>query len=390
MTHSKSSYGSELQNKHREKKQLKKEIKQIGVEVNSVLGIMLYSSLIYQINIAVSSRRVAISVRHKKKIEKFRGRQHKQEQPYAEMKFNKHIVHNYSTYSLSNEQYIALSYGLDTHIPSRTNANMIYTEFEVFFQGLLKDTGNIPETELQLIKTKLRNTCEKYTKIKVPYKYRENINELIKREYIAVVKAYKGRGVVIMNRDKYHKKCLELLDTEQFQKLNHDPTKTTERKVQNTLCKIKSKLSINEYKRIYPTGSSPGKLDGTAKIHKLSDRDGIQILPIRQTISNLNTGTYYLAKYLAKLLSTSEYTVSSSKEFMAAAKNVQMPSGYHMVSFDVKSLFTNVPLEYTIGLVLERIYKGELVTNIARSEMKEMLLLYTKKFCFSYNQDTCI
>ena len=68
MTHSKSSYGSELQNKLREKKQLKKEIKQIGVEVNRVLGIMLYSSLIYQINIAVSSRRVAISVRRKKKI----------------------------------------------------------------------------------------------------------------------------------------------------------------------------------------------------------------------------------------------------------------------------------------------------------------------------------
>ena len=115
---------------------------------------------------------------------KFRGRQHKQEQPYAEMKFNKHIVHNYSTYSLSNEQYIALSYGLDTHIPSRTNANMIYTEFEVFYQGLLKDIGNIRETELQLIKIKLRNTCEKYPKIKVPYKYIKIINELRKREDI--------------------------------------------------------------------------------------------------------------------------------------------------------------------------------------------------------------
>ena len=68
MTHSKSSYGSELQNKHREKKQLKREIKKIGVEVNSVLGIILYSSLIYQINIAVSSRQVAISIRRKNKI----------------------------------------------------------------------------------------------------------------------------------------------------------------------------------------------------------------------------------------------------------------------------------------------------------------------------------
>ena len=55
---------------------------------------------------------------------------------------------------------------------------MTYTEFEGFYQGLLKDNSDIPETELQLIKTKLRNTCEKYTKIKVPYKYRKIINEL--------------------------------------------------------------------------------------------------------------------------------------------------------------------------------------------------------------------
>ena len=38
---------------------------------------------------------------------------------------------------------------------------------------------------------------------------------------------------------------------------------------------------------------------------------------------------------------------------MATIKNVQVPSGFHMVSFDVKSLFTNLSLEYTIGLVLE-------------------------------------
>ena len=76
---------------------------------------------------------------------------------------------------------------------------------------------------------------------------------------------------------------------------------------------------------------------------------------------------------------------------MTTIKNVQVPSGYHMVSFDVKLLFTNVPLEYTIGLVLERIYnKGELVTNIIRSEMKEMLFLCTKNVHFSYNQDIYI
>ena len=314
---------TEFKNKNRQKKQLKKDIKPVGAELKSVIAVILYTSLICQINIPVSSRRVAIAVRHKKKIEKFRGRPHKQEQPYAEMNFQKHIVQNCSTYSLSNEQYIALSYGSDTHIPLRTNATMIYAEFGVFYQCLLKDIGNIPETELQLVKTKLRNTCEKHTKIKVPYKYTKIINELRKREDIAVLKADKGRSIVIMNRDKYYENCLQLLDTEQFQKLNHDPTKTTETKVQNALRNIKSKLSINEYKRIYPTGSSPGKLYETAKIHKLSDRDGIDKLPIHPIISNLNTPTYHLANYLANLLSplsTSEYTVSSSKEFMTTIK----------------------------------------------------------------------
>ena len=71
---------------------------------------------------------------------------------------------------------------------------------------------------------------------------------------------------------------------------------------------------------------------------------------------------------------------------MTTIKSVQVPPRYYMVSFDVKSLFINILLECTIGLVLERIYnKGEVVTNITRSEMKKMLC--TKNVHFSYNQD---
>ena len=50
-----------------------------------------------------------------------------------------------------------------------------------------------------------------------------------------------------------------------------------------------------------------------------------------------------------------------------------------MASFDVKVLFTNVPLEYTIDLVLKRICENhEISTSITRNEMREMLLLCTK------------
>ena len=54
----------------------------------------------------------------------------------------------------------------------------------------------------------LRNTCLKYTKKKVPYKYKQVVKELSERRNIAILKADKGRGVVIMGRHKYTEKCL--------------------------------------------------------------------------------------------------------------------------------------------------------------------------------------
>ena len=57
-----------------------------------------------------------------------------------------------------------------------------------------------------------------------------------------------------------------------------------------------------------------------------------------------------------------------------------------MVSFDVKSLFANVPLDRTIDIVLRRIYdKHELQTSIARSEMKKLLILCAKNVHFTFD-----
>ena len=58
------------------------------------------------------------------------------------------------------------------------------------------------------------------------------------------------------------------------------------------------------------------------------------------------------------MLSVSEYTVKSTKDFIEKLRTVKVPKEYQMVSFDVKALFTNVPLEYTIDLILKRIYEN--------------------------------
>ena len=237
----------------------------------------------------------------------------------------------------------------------------------------------------------MRNTCENYSDIKVRYKHRGSIRNLSNNENIVIMKQDKGRGVAIMDRNKYFDKCLALLNSEQFVKINQDATATAERKVQQILRKIKQKLPKEVYQKLYPTGSSPGKFYGTAKIHKLQPNQGVDELPLRPIISNINTATYELARYLAKVLSPlsqSDYTVSSSKEFTEIIKLKSIPDNHRLVSFDVKSLFTNVPLDSTIDIILNRIYdKKELTTNIERKDMRDLILLCTKNVHFTFNND---
>ena len=202
------------------------------------------------------------------------------------------------------------------------------------------------------------------------------------------MKQDKGRGVVILDRNKYVEKCLSFLQTTHFKKLTADPTCSTERKVQNSLRKVKKHLPEKTYKKLYPTGSRPGQFYGLAKIHKLKEGQGIDDLPLRPIISNIGTATYQIAKYLASLLSPlskSDFTVSSTNEVVETLKLTKVPDNCELVSFDVTSLFTNVPLEYTIDITLRKIYDDKLInTDIPKKEMKELLLLCTKNVHFTF------
>ena len=380
---------SEIQSKHLEKKKLKKELQSICIQLKSVLGLFLYNALLHKVSFAVKTRQKAILKRHEKKLIKFRKNQNIVPENHK-TSFAKCIVHNFSSYDLSDEEITALSYGLDTHIPTNTDNNTIATEFELFSQNVLIDILDIPESEISKIKTKLRNTCEKYSKVKVLYRHRKIVLELSKNKNIVILKQDKGRGVVVMDKHKYLEKCMSMLTTKHFKLVDSDPTKTLESKVQRSLRKLKSRLSPYEYKKLYPTGSCPGKFYGTAKLHKLPVNGKIDDLLIRPIVSNINTATYQLAKHLSKVpspLRESEHNIKSTKDFIRQVKEEPIPAGYEMVSFDVKSLFTNVPLDRTIDIILNRIYDHkELETPITRCEMKEMLTLCTKIVHFTYNR----
>ena len=113
----------------------------------------------------------------------------------------------------------------------------------------------------------------------MPYKYRKIVETLSNNKNIVLLRKDKGRGIVVINRMKYTEKCLNLLNTDGFVRLNYDSTKTIEGKIQRSLRKIKNSLTKQEYAKLYPTGSSPGKFYGTAKHHKLKSDSTVDDLP---------------------------------------------------------------------------------------------------------------
>ena len=59
---------------------------------------------------------------------------------------------------------------------------------------------------------------------------------------------------------------------------------------------------------------------------------------------------------------------------------------YRYFSFEVTSLFTNIPLNKTINIILHRIYKENLVkTNMRKSRLKKMIKGSWTKTIFSFD-----
>ena len=129
-------------------------------------------------------------------------------------------------------------------------------------------------------------------------------------------------------------------------------------------------------------------------MHKLPPNGFIDNLALRPIISKIGTANYQLVQYLAKLLSPlaqSNYTTNSTKGLMIKIKNEKIPECYEVVSFDVTSLFTLVPLEHSIDIIVKRIYeKHEITTVFRKHEMKKLLTICSKNVDFSFNNDIYI
>ena len=78
-------------------------------------------------------------------------------------------------------------------------------------------------------------------------------------------------------------------------------------------------------------------------------------------MSVIGTYSYRLAKFLVPMLqplTSNQYTVNSSFSFAKEITDTSFSNDTVMVSCDVSSLFTNIPLDKTINIMLDDLFCG--------------------------------
>jgi hypothetical protein len=174
---------------------------------------------------------------------------------------------------------------------------------------------------------------------------REALRTLKNNTDLTILPADKGNATVILNTADC-KQITSLLEDPAYRRLTRDPTDSTERRT--ALLLKKSTLTEDICKQLHPSGSRPPRLYGLPKIHK----EGV---PLRPIVSNIGAPTYQLSKDLAGLLSqltgNSAHHVRNSFQFVQILESLRVRPDDVMVSFDVVSLFTNVPIMDSLELL---------------------------------------
>jgi hypothetical protein len=310
------------------------------------------------------------------------------------------VIFNYSNYALSETEKRLLSFGLEFRLPVyKINFYRYFLSFENLMYKI-KSLSNIDATNFNIVKKRIQFIAYKYfygfksCNVFSPIFKLSDINvlkNLGKNPSLVICSPDKGRGVVLMNKPDYiEKMCKAIEDRTKFKPISTPIIKLIfkiEDKINRTLNSLKKSGYISEstYNDLHASGSSPGILYGSPKTHKPN-------LPLRPILAAYNTPNFKLAKFLVpilKPLTINEYHVSNSYSFATELKNVTYIDNPIMVSFDVESLFTNIPLEETCNIILELLFPNNdsFVHGFSKKQFTELLNLATSNSYFLFNKE---
>ncbi|XP_058445859.1 uncharacterized protein LOC131427008 [Malaya genurostris] len=305
---------------------------------------------------------------------------------------NPKAILNATNVTIPEDTITLLSLGKKFSMPI-TNTNTIpFYHMLADIESILRTSPNqaIQDRNRCLVATHIQNYISKlvHRQIDTPlHTFCKKASSITKKfindnQDICIIEADKGNRTVIMYKQDHDRKMHELLDKPTYQKTSRDPTPSIQRQNNMHIIRLLNlKLIDNSTAtRLKSTTAICPQIYGQPKAHKPD-------LPLRPVVPNITAPTYQLSKYLASILQRSthsEFNVSDSFQFITNIKQITLPPNYVLVSFDVVSLFTNIPLDLVIHDIIMDWNNIKAYTNINLDLFLELIEFCVKSSYFRF------
>lgn len=285
-------------------------------------------------------------------------------------------VVNLSDKTLTNSEIQILSKGLNFAIaPKTVNVLDFITGIESVAPQLPEEVVDQFRSEASTILKNIKPMKENTTRDE-----REALNSLKKDGNLKILPADKGNATVLINKEDYSNKVQDVLKAGKYSLLNKDPTKSLETKIGKTLRKHKAYFTDTQRKRLTPHHSKTPHMYGLPKIHKVG-------VPLRPIVSSRGSPSRELCRFLLPILKplsgNTDSHVINTKHFVEMTKNMQISDTDMLVSFDVESLFTNIPVNETLSIIETRLHND--ISLNTRTKLPVNVIIELLKLCTESN-----
>ena len=198
-------------------------------------------------------------------------------------------------------------------------------------------------------------------------------------------RADKGNITVVMSKENYIDKMnVVLQDTDTYIEIKKDPIKKIESDLNNILKTFLNKeyITRQQYYFLRSSDKSLPKAYGLPKIHK----DGF---PLRIIVSTINSPLYSIANFVNKILTRSFPSARShtknSFELYKSLSNFRIKEADVLLSLDVVSMFTNIPVDLALLGINNRWSYIEKFTDIPKDDFIYIVRFILSSTYFTFN-----
>lgn len=275
------------------------------------------------------------------------------------VRFNPRAVVNLTGFDIPEDILLAISFGYKFLFPFNTNDDNIH---EILAQVEQTIEQSIPEGkqyeayfEIAHI-LKKRNRLQKDPQLQwLTFIYQRTERLMKSNNKIFATKSDKGGHSVILTIENYNSKLMDLLNDSNYTKIEEDPLERLiqkETKFMTMLRKGYKTKDLTDKMRYEPNTLTLAKFYGLPKIHKTN-------VPLRPITATRGSPGFSLAKIFDIMLKqVFEYTdihIKDSYVFKKFIDDIIIKTDDVLVSFDVVSMYTSIPISLSKDVILEKL-----------------------------------